>query len=901
MLITGLSGSGKSTVAKCFEDLGYYCVDNLPLPLLRQLPRRPGRRPGRRATGSRWSPTCAPPGFADRGAAALARHRPASGSTPRCSSSSPPTRRWCVASRRPGGRTRSADDLPVIEASGASASCSPSCAAPPTWSSTPASGRSTRSAARSTASSRREAGRRARDGRSRLVSFGFKHGIPYGTDLLFDVRFLPNPHFVPELRERDRPRRAGAGATSTRQPDFDELVDRLEDLLLFLLPRYRQENRSYLSVAVGCTGGRHRSVAVVRAPGGARSRDRRGWASVRATSPRRLERANRDDDRRPDRHPRRPGRASCSPPPRSSPGRCRDSAALRLDWSDGLDEARARKIAAELASARPRRGRADPHRHVRRHAVATPRSRSSQPGTVEVVTGVNLPMVLRLACARRLAGDRSPRPARWLEVKGRSGASAGERGAGAARDRFRAAEPASGDRARGRRSSTASVCTRAPRPSWCTRAAAFRSRVTLRSRTARRSTPRASSASCCWPRRRGPGCTVRCDGRRRGRGDGRDHRPDRRPLRRGELRRREAAAPMQVLHGPGRLRRHRHRPRRRASRRGRIEVFRFPLARGRRRSARSSASARRVRRAEQRDPAHPRAASARLSARSWRRSSTPTSLLLADRSFLERIEQRIRTRAGQRRVGGARDRRASCDERFAAHRRRLPARARPRTSSDVGRHLLRSLQGIAHHELSEVEGDVIIVADDLDALRRRSASAARTCVGFAIESGGRTSHTTIIARSLNLPAGGRPRGRHRAGHRRRPGDRRRRAPATSSCIRPPEVLERLPAAPRASCARARAGCSRRRELPARDPRRRRRSQLHGQHRPAGGGRGGRPRSAPRGIGLYRSEFLYIETSPQLPTEEEHLRDLPPPARGRGAAPGDRSAPTTSAAASWRAR
>ena len=95
-----------------------------------------------------------------------------------------------------------------------------------------------------------------------LVSFGFKYGLPSGADLLFDVRFLPNPHFVPELREL-------SGQDSEIQQfleaisDYQEFVDRLEKFLTFLLPRYRRENRAYLSVGVGCTGGRHRSVAVV--------------------------------------------------------------------------------------------------------------------------------------------------------------------------------------------------------------------------------------------------------------------------------------------------------------------------------------------------------------------------------------------------------------------------------------------------------------------------------------------------------------------------------------------------------------------------------------------------------------------------------------------------------------
>jgi len=94
-----------------------------------------------------------------------------------------------------------------------------------------------------------------------VISFGFKFGVPPGCDLLFDVRFLPNPHFVPELREAtglDRP----VLEYLERKPDYEDLVDRLVDFLGFLLPRYRQENRSYLTIGVGCTGGRHRSVAV---------------------------------------------------------------------------------------------------------------------------------------------------------------------------------------------------------------------------------------------------------------------------------------------------------------------------------------------------------------------------------------------------------------------------------------------------------------------------------------------------------------------------------------------------------------------------------------------------------------------------------------------------------------
>lgn len=94
-----------------------------------------------------------------------------------------------------------------------------------------------------------------------LLTFGFKFGVPYDIDLLFDVRFLKNPHFVPELKpltgDNDRIR-----AFVLSDANAIELLARLEDLLKFLIPCYEQEPRSYLTIALGCTGGRHRSVAV---------------------------------------------------------------------------------------------------------------------------------------------------------------------------------------------------------------------------------------------------------------------------------------------------------------------------------------------------------------------------------------------------------------------------------------------------------------------------------------------------------------------------------------------------------------------------------------------------------------------------------------------------------------
>jgi UPF0042 nucleotide-binding protein len=95
-----------------------------------------------------------------------------------------------------------------------------------------------------------------------LVSFGFKHGVPFDADLVFDVRFLPNPHFVEGLRLLDG-RDARVREFILKHEASRELMRRLEDFLGFVLPAYQREGKAYLTVAVGCTGGRHRSVALV--------------------------------------------------------------------------------------------------------------------------------------------------------------------------------------------------------------------------------------------------------------------------------------------------------------------------------------------------------------------------------------------------------------------------------------------------------------------------------------------------------------------------------------------------------------------------------------------------------------------------------------------------------------
>jgi RNase adapter protein RapZ len=96
-----------------------------------------------------------------------------------------------------------------------------------------------------------------------VISFGFKYQTPYNLDLLFDVRFLPNPHFVEELRPK-----TGLDVEVIRylhaQPEYDEFYAKLLDFVTYLAPQYRKEMKSYLTIGIGCTGGKHRSVAVAQ-------------------------------------------------------------------------------------------------------------------------------------------------------------------------------------------------------------------------------------------------------------------------------------------------------------------------------------------------------------------------------------------------------------------------------------------------------------------------------------------------------------------------------------------------------------------------------------------------------------------------------------------------------------
>lgn len=97
-----------------------------------------------------------------------------------------------------------------------------------------------------------------------VLSFGFKYGIPVDSDLVFDVRFIPNPFYIPELKKlsgRDEPVKKYV----LEQEETKEFLSKMEDLLKFLVPNYSKEGKTQLIVSIGCTGGRHRSVAIANA------------------------------------------------------------------------------------------------------------------------------------------------------------------------------------------------------------------------------------------------------------------------------------------------------------------------------------------------------------------------------------------------------------------------------------------------------------------------------------------------------------------------------------------------------------------------------------------------------------------------------------------------------------
>ena len=195
VVVTGMTGAGRSTAAKELEDLGYYVIDNLPPGAAH------GRGPARRreqGAGPAGRPRDRRPlrrVLRLAGRQPRARARPAG--TRRWSSSRPATRCWCAARRPRAARTRSRVTAGCSTGCSASARCWPGCAATPTWSSTPRDFNVHQLTDRIADEFGTPLTVRLKVS---VVSFGFKYGIPVDTDFVADMRFLPNPHWIPELR-----------------------------------------------------------------------------------------------------------------------------------------------------------------------------------------------------------------------------------------------------------------------------------------------------------------------------------------------------------------------------------------------------------------------------------------------------------------------------------------------------------------------------------------------------------------------------------------------------------------------------------------------------------------------------------------------------------------------------
>jgi len=255
VIITGMSGSGKASVLKAFEDLGYYCVDNLPVGLIPRFAELVGQsseiartalvvdvREGRQLeelpaivkSVKRMITTKMI--FLEASDAVLVR-RYSETRRPHPLGTHTPVKTSLAAERRHLQHIRAMADL-VIDTSKFNVH-----------------------ELRAHIIDRFQKKEKGRNVLVSCVSFGFKHGVPEDADLVFDVRFLPNPHFVPEFRPLTG-RHPKVAKYIRSFPQTPEFIQRISELLIYLLPHYIHEGKSYLTIAFGCTGGQHRSVMI---------------------------------------------------------------------------------------------------------------------------------------------------------------------------------------------------------------------------------------------------------------------------------------------------------------------------------------------------------------------------------------------------------------------------------------------------------------------------------------------------------------------------------------------------------------------------------------------------------------------------------------------------------------
>lgn len=256
VIITGMSGSGKASVLKAFEDLGYYCVDNLPVGLIPQFAELAGQSSEIERTAlvvdvregaqlddlpkivksvRRILPTKMI--FLEAADSVLLR-RFSETRRPHPLGTKTTVKASLAAEREHLRPIRAMADL-VIDTS--------------------------KFNVHELRSHITERFQKQEAGNNNIlvscVSFGFRHGVPEDADLVFDVRFLPNPHFVPEFRALTG-RNPKVAKYIRSFPQTKEFINRISQLLVYLLPHYIREGKSYLTISFGCTGGQHRSVMI---------------------------------------------------------------------------------------------------------------------------------------------------------------------------------------------------------------------------------------------------------------------------------------------------------------------------------------------------------------------------------------------------------------------------------------------------------------------------------------------------------------------------------------------------------------------------------------------------------------------------------------------------------------
>jgi UPF0042 nucleotide-binding protein len=258
VVITGLSGSGKATVLKAFEDLGYYAVDNMPIELIPKFAElAKGSAHVRRAAlvidireGGQLAQFPALLQRLRRQAPATLVFLEADDATlaRRFSETRRPHPLGTQASVQKSLRTERNLLAPIRSVADHIIDTS----------------KFNVHELREVIGEKFSGSRNESSIRIDITSFGYRNGVPADSDLVFDVRFLPNPNYIPQFKNLTG-RNPSVARYIRSFPQTTEFIDRISELLVYLIPHYVREGKSYLTIAFGCTGGRHRSVMIAGA------------------------------------------------------------------------------------------------------------------------------------------------------------------------------------------------------------------------------------------------------------------------------------------------------------------------------------------------------------------------------------------------------------------------------------------------------------------------------------------------------------------------------------------------------------------------------------------------------------------------------------------------------------